>query len=144
MGNGNTLAGTEEMKRPSIRVHESLLDEFDGWVEESDRFENRTQALRALMQEAVDGEPASDLMPLVPPSEQRLAVAYRKLCQAAYPNGIVQDRTAERVCANGPRNLSKQEVTPLVLRPLDDRGYVNQLADPLYGSTSWEIVGWQK
>jgi len=142
MADGNTLAGVEKMKRPSIRVHEDDLEAFDEWVENSE-YADRTKALRGLMREAANGRPSSDLMPLVPPSEERLAVAYRKLCQAAYPNGIVQPSTAERVAANGPENLSKQEVLPLVLRPLDERGYLNQLTDPVYGRTAWRIVGWE-
>lgn len=95
------------------------------------------------MRDAVGGEPSSDIMPLRPPAERHLAVSYRKLCQAAYPTGIVKKRTAERVCSNGPENLSKQEVRPLVLRPLDRRDYISHLSDPLYGRTSWEIVGWE-
>lgn len=127
------------MKRPSIRMHEDLLEEFDEWVEHSDH-DSRSKAVRALIRDAVESPPDTQT-PLQPPTEERLAAAYRKLCLAASRDGIVKHETAIRICAGGSENLSKGEVTDLVLRPLQRRGYLTREGN-LYGEHAWRIVRW--
>jgi hypothetical protein len=130
------------MKRPSIGVPGHLLEDFDEWAEE--HHGDRSKAVRALMRTAVDSEPEPDT-PLHPPAEERLAEPYRKLCFAASRDGVVPHEAAKNVCTNGPENLSKQEVTRLVLRPLNQRGYLKcrQSISGTELSTAWKIVGWE-
>lgn len=144
MGDGNKLYGADERKTPSFSISADKLADFDEWVEKSDRFDSRAEALRTLMTQATGGQPIDDLTPREPPHDDMLAAAYRKLCRAGYPNGYIKQETALRVCSNGPKNLSKKEVPYLVLRPLENRGYVKQESDPIFGTTSWYIHGWEE
>jgi Arc/MetJ-type ribon-helix-helix transcriptional regulator len=137
---GNALKGSKEIKRPSVRIHEDLLESFDEWVEDSEH-DSRSKAIRALMREAVDDSPEA-ATPLQPPAEERLAAPYRKLCRAASRDGLVPHQTALRVCAGGPENLSKGEVTDLVLRPLQRRGYLTREGN-IYGESAWRLVRWE-
>lgn len=121
-------------------VPEELIAEFDDWWEQSD-YDSRSQAIRGVMREAVDG-PVETTTPLVPPDEDRLEWGYRKLCAAANGSGVIKTKRAKRVCSNGPENLTKEEVPDLVLHPLRRRGYVRRLSN-LYGAESWAIVGWE-
>jgi len=140
---GNQLAGSEKMKRPSIRVHENLLDEFDEWVDQSE-YDGRSAAVRAFMKQATGGTPEG-LTPLQPPTEDRLADAYRNLCKAGYPNGKVREQTALRLCSGGPNGIEKSEVPHMVLHPLRRRGYLqrwNGHPGQRTPQVVWEIVGW--
>jgi len=137
---GNALKGSDEIKRPSVRIHEDLLSTFDEWVEESEH-DSRSKAIRALMREAVDDSPAA-ATPLQPPAEERLAAPYRKLVKATLRDGLVPHQMALRVCAGGPENLSKSEVPDLVLRPLQRRGYLSRECN-IYGEAAWRLVRWE-
>jgi hypothetical protein len=146
MGKGNDLPGSEKMKSPSVRIHEKDLEAFDEWVSESDRFSNRSHAIRQIMKDAIDGNGTTpDSAPLVPPSEEILRDAYVRLCQHAglvgSRNGVIGDATAKRVVSGGSHNLGKGEVFGNVLRPLAERGYLRQKSN-VYGHTAWKIVGY--
>jgi Arc/MetJ-type ribon-helix-helix transcriptional regulator len=146
IGVGNQLVGSEKMKTPSFRAHADLLDEFDEWVEASD-YSGRSEAIREFMQDAIGGAPQSELTPLEPPAEETLADAYRRLCRASYPNGKVKASVAERVAIrNHPHNLGAEDAMPLVLRPLQNRGYLQRRsghAGQCRPLVVWEIVGWE-
>lgn len=122
-------------------VPEPLIEDFDDWIARGDRFESRSEAIRALMGQAIGGTPEY-VTPLEPPKNERLARGYKRLCQAANSNGIVRPKTAKKACTNGPQNLNKKEVDALVLRPLNRRGYLN-LQGNVYGDFAWKIVGWE-
>lgn len=146
MSKGNDLPGSEKMKSPSVRIHEDDLEAFDEWVSESDRFQNRSHAIRHLMKDAAQGNSVDpDATPLVPPTEEILRDAYVRLCQhcslVGKTDGVVSDKTAKRVVSGGSHNLSKDEVFGNVLRPLAKRGYIRQKSN-VYGHTAWKIVGY--
>jgi len=42
----NQLAGAEKMTSASVRVHTGLLDDFDDAVEDSGRWDSRSDAIR--------------------------------------------------------------------------------------------------
>jgi hypothetical protein len=130
---------SQRRKQVKFRANESMVDAFDEWVEESE-YGSRNEALETLVGNIVeDGDELGT--PLIPPSESRLSRAYKRLCMAANQNGIVRSRTARRACAGGPNNLGKDEVEPLLLRPLHKRGYISRLAN-VQGDTAWQITGW--
>jgi hypothetical protein len=143
MSKGNRIHGSEDMRRPSVSVPDLLLDEFDEWAEE--RYENRSEAIQALMRNAVNSGPDLEYdTPLQPPADEVLSRGYRRLCLAASGDGVVPHESAKITCSNGPSNLSKQEATRMVLRPLRERGYLRRLVsvDVREGSSAWKIVGW--
>jgi Arc/MetJ-type ribon-helix-helix transcriptional regulator len=145
MGTGNQLAGSEEMKSPSFRIEASLLDAFDEWVAEDSRFDARSKVLREMIREKIEEEPGEET-PLSPPTEERLSVAYKKLCEVANGDGMVRQDTAKRACSTGKAGMSKGEVLDIVLRPLERRGYLNRRSN-IYATqdrdTAWELVGWE-
>lgn len=130
---------SQRRKQVKFRADESMVDAFDEWVEESE-YSSRNEALETLVGNVVEsGEQLGT--PLVPPSEARLSRAYKRLCMAANRAGVVRAKTARRACAGGPNNLGKDEVDPLLLRPLHERGYISRLAN-VQGDTAWKLVGW--
>jgi hypothetical protein len=77
----------------SFQADEELVENFDEWVEQS-QYGNRSEALRTLMAQASDSDPDTGT-PLVPPSEDRLATAYKRLCDYANQNGVVRHDAAK-------------------------------------------------
>ena len=141
MGRGNTLAGASEMQQPSFRIEADLLDDFDDWVDDSGH-SSRSKAIRELIRETVKQRSVHET-PLIPPMEERLAVAYRRLCMTANRDGVIKEDRAKRVCAGGPEQLSKNDVADLVLRPLQERGYLRRRTN-LRGDTAWKLNGWER
>jgi len=138
------LKGANEMKKPSVRVHQDLLDEFDEWADKN--YGGRSEAIRTFMRDAVSGGvDDEDLTPLQEPREELLAESYRKLCafcrRSGSTSGIIQANTALRVCAGGSEGLAKEDVDTSILQPLQRRGYIRRLSN-VYGTTSWQLVGW--
>lgn len=142
-----TLYGADDRSTPSISVPTRLLEQFDELVEESNRWDNRAEAVREFMRDAVDGERGVDEpTPLRPPAEAVLADAYRRLCRAAFPDGFVREAVACRLVAQGPNPFSADDVVADVMHPLRQRGYLQRQSD-LYDPgkfTSWRIVGWRR
>jgi Arc/MetJ-type ribon-helix-helix transcriptional regulator len=122
----------------SFQADERLVDSFDDWVEDS-TYDSRSEALRQLMAEASESTPDTGT-PLAPPSEERLATAYERLCDYANRNGWVRDEAAKSGLAS-VLNLGKSEVQHAVLKKLSRRGYVRR-QNNVYGDASWKIVGW--
>jgi len=140
------LKGAGEMKTPSVRVQEDLLDEFDEWADEN--YGGRSEAIRTFMRDAVaGGVDEEDLTPLQEPREELLNESYRELCafcrRSGSTSGIVQDSTARRVCSGGSEGLAKEDIDTSILQPLQRRGYIRRLSN-VYGVTSWRLVGWDK
>lgn len=130
---------SQRRKQVKFRANESLVDDFDDWVENSE-YSSRNEALETLVGNVV--ESGEDLgTPLVPPSEPRLSRAYKRLCMAANQSGVVRAKTARRACSGGSHNLAKDEVEPLLLRPLQERGYLRRLGN-IHGDCAWKLVGW--
>jgi Arc/MetJ-type ribon-helix-helix transcriptional regulator len=126
----------------SLKADGELVESFDEWVDGS-RYDSRSAALRGLMREAAEGSPDTGT-PLVPPSDDDLLeTAYRKLCRASNDDGVIKADRARRVLAGGAENLSKSDVTDMVLLPLRSRGYLSRRAN-LRGDVAWKIVGWDR
>ena len=127
----------------SAKIDGELLEQFDEWWGNADEIESRSEALRQLMRDAV-GTPTYTSTPLAPPTDdETLEYGYRQLCRAANKDGIVREETALQVCCGGPRNLSKDEVKPLVLHKLADKGYLRFTSD-FYGTNRIKLNGWNQ
>lgn len=122
----------------SFQANEDLVENFDEWVDASE-YSSRSEALRKLMAQASDSDPDTGT-PLVPPREERLATAYKRLCDYANQNGIVRDEAAKSGLAS-VLNLGKTEIQYAVLRKLCRRGYLRR-RNNIYGDSAWKIVGW--
>lgn len=129
---------SQRRKQVKFRADEDLVEDFDEWVEQSE-YASRNEALEDLVSNVVDdGEEFGT--PLVPPSETHLSRAYERLCMAANEGGVIRGKSARRACSGGPRNIGKDEVETLLLRPLQNRGYLKRLAN-IHGDEAWRLVG---
>jgi hypothetical protein len=122
----------------SFQADETLVENFDDWVEQS-QYGSRSEALRTLMAQASDSTPDSGT-PLVPPTEERLATAYKRLCDYANQNGVVRHEAAKSGLAS-VLNLNKGEIYHAVLKKLHRRNYLRSKGN-IYGDRAWIIVGW--
>jgi Arc/MetJ-type ribon-helix-helix transcriptional regulator len=130
MGDGNTLAGADEVRSMSTRVHEKLLEEFDRAVADGDRWDSRSEAIRSLMREVADGgqQPTPD-GGRAPPVEDDLAEAWATLRELARGNDEwVPERVALSQIAQST-SIEKGSVRRRLLRPLVERGYAARRTD---------------
>lgn len=113
------LPGSDRMKRPSIRVEEDLLDRFDEWCERNDT--NRSEAIRKYMARCV--AELDDTTVATTPEDPRLKRAYRAMKRASAPDGTIPTSGAKSRIAEETR-LRHEDVKRVVLRPLDERGFL--------------------
>jgi hypothetical protein len=108
----------QRRKQVKFRADEQLVGEFDNSIGD----QNRSEKLRELMQEVVGG-PSADDTPLMPPTDETLAEAYRHLCDVANRDGIIREDTALSVLSSR-LGRSKTEIRHTVLKNLDGDGYL--------------------
>jgi hypothetical protein len=78
----NSLSGSEKMKRPSIRIHKDLLDEFDDhWGEAG--YDSRNAAVIDLIEQELDSDDVSGPTESEMLRDERLRDAYTTLLDAA-------------------------------------------------------------
>lgn len=131
----------ERYENVSARLSGSRLERFEAYVDQSD--ESKSAVIRDGIDAVTTGEVDTESTPLRPPTEDRLAWAYDRLCKVANADGIVSGESARRVCSGGPQNISKKETTDLILKPLRRRGYIRRQAN-IYGDEAYQLVGWGK
>lgn len=124
---GNQLAGSEAMTRVSLRAHEDLVDEFDAAVEDGDRWDSRSEALRDLMAGVIDVED-DETDGRMPPVDDDLADAYEVLCQLTRERGWVTEDVALGVLAQ-QKSMKKQAARRMLVVPLVERGYAKRSTD---------------
>lgn len=124
----------------SARIDRDVLEAFDEWWEDSDRFESRTDALQHAMKACLESNPAHET-PLEPPEDDDLRRSYLRLYRAANRDGVLPERAAINAAIRGSRqNLSKDEARPMVLKPLQRRGYIQMQSD-YQGNVSYKLTG---
>jgi len=123
----NQLAGAETMKSPSIRVRSDLLDNFDDAVDESDRWENRSDAIRDFMATIAESTP-DDVKGRVPPVDDDLAEAYQVLLNLSPEERWIPENRALNILAQ-QTGVKKEIARQMFVQPLDDMGYVKRESD---------------
>ncbi|MFB6122148.1 MAG: hypothetical protein ABEJ78_01640 [Haloferacaceae archaeon] len=129
----NSLSGSEKMKRPSIRLHEDLLDEFDDYVEQSD-WGSRNAAIVELMKRELDTADEDDADDGLIPDDERLRDAYLALLDVADEriDGAGLRVTRQEAVNNLYDNRTpKDAVMSSLIHPLKKRGFVD--VDPGLG-----------
>ena len=109
----------QRRKQVKFRAGESLVDEFDEAIGDK----SRAEALRELMQEAVDAPEHDGCLDV--PDDADLAEAYRWLVRHTARKGkpTVRLHTAKRELSQA-RSMSKSGVRAELLMPLERRGYI--------------------
>ena len=128
MGKGNSLPGSEKIKTPSFRIHEDDLEAFDVYVEEETDWNDRSEALRALVDKEM-GTGSAAAEGRQPPVEPELAKAYGTVRQLTrMTDGWVPADVAEGELSQR-HGMTKPSVRRMLLTPLRKRGYVEYQSD---------------
>lgn len=131
MGNGNSLAGSENpkgVKRIHFKAPERLVDSFD------EKHENRTEALVSLMRRDLDKpEPTTERQPFTPPTDDKeLARAYELLFEHSSGNGWIHEEEAKSLLATR-LSIKESHTYGRIVKPLRQRGYLSRISDALEG-----------
>ncbi|GAB3315306.1 hypothetical protein [Haloplanus salinarum] len=122
----NQLAGEEKMKSPSVRVRADLLDDFDDAVEESERWNSRSEAIRDFMASIVE-DGAEDPDGRVPPVDDELAEAYDVLRTLAPEKYVTEDRVLSVLAQQ--QGMKKPVARQRLIIPLVDLGYAKRTSN---------------
>lgn len=123
----NRLAGEDKMRSPSVRVRADLLDDFDESVEESGRWDSRSDAIRDFMQTVVDNSEIEETDGRVPPDDDDLASAYDVLCSLTLDGYVTEDRVL--TVLSQKQGMQKDLVRQTLVIPLVKRGYAKRLSN---------------
>jgi len=136
----NQLHSGESARRKQVkfRADAELVSEFDQWVEASDDYQNRADALRGAMRQML-GDSTPDA-PLQPPADDDLRTAYLTMVQLANSDGIVPDdlATAELSVQLG---VSERIVRRAYLAKLRERAYLGYQTNFTGTDRSWTVRG---
>jgi Arc/MetJ-type ribon-helix-helix transcriptional regulator len=122
----NQLAGEEQMKSPSVRVRADLLDDFDDAVEENERWNSRSEAIRDFMASVVE-DGAEDHDGRAPPVDDELADAYEVLCTIAPETYVTEDRVLSVLAQQ--QGMKKPVARQTLVLPLVDLGYAKRTSN---------------
>jgi len=123
----NRLAGEDKMRSPSVRVRADLLDDFDEAVEESGRWDSRSDAIRDFMQTVVDNPEIEETDGRVPPDDDDLATAYDVLCSLTLDGYVTEDRVL--TVLSQKQGMQKDLVRQTLVIPLVKRGYAKRMSN---------------
>jgi len=123
----NQLVGEEKMKSPSVRVREDLLDDFDDVVEESDRWNSRSEAIRDFMASVVDDPDVDDDDGRMPPVDDNLAEAYEVLCSLTMNGFVTEDRVLSVLAQQ--QGMKKAVARQTLVIPLVKSGYAERMSN---------------
>jgi Arc/MetJ-type ribon-helix-helix transcriptional regulator len=139
MGNGNDLAGSEQMKRTSVRMHASLIDEIDNIVEESEQFGSRNEVFATLAEQFANRHNGdAPTVDREPPAEEDLRTGYKALRRLSrgrdswLPEDVALSELAQQT------SRSTESARRTILLPLCRRGYVQRRSD-LTGYTAVRV-----
>jgi Arc/MetJ-type ribon-helix-helix transcriptional regulator len=123
----NQLAGAEKMKSASVRVHADLLDDFDTAVDESARWDSRSEAIRDFIETVVDNPEIEETDGRVPPDDDDLAAAYDVLCSLTLDGYVTEDRVL--TVLSQKQGMQKDLVRQTLIIPLVKRGYAKRMSN---------------
>lgn len=133
MSKGNTLAGEEKMKSPSFRIHQSKLEEFDAYIDAHDEWTSRSEAVRTLIEEELDGSTVTRDGEYLPDDSDERRI-YLAMLGAANGNLIYSPRRHGNALK---RQLGEGDLEAAAFIPLRRKGYISrQEAPPMKGNSS--------
>jgi len=130
----------DRRQQVKFRADEQLVAEFDAWVEASDEYDSRAEALRASMRRTL-GDADETGAPREPPADEELRTAYLTLVSLANYRGTVPHKIAIHELTT---KLAKSEdiINRSVLGELRNRGYLQQLVSKSDTSDrAWRVRG---
>jgi hypothetical protein len=113
----------QRRQQVKLRADETLVDEFDAWVQASDH-DNRADAIRSLMRDAI-GQPATDGGQYLP-DDDLLADAYQWMLSRSYQydgTPCVDARNIRSDLAEA-LNVGRDTIKSRVWGPLERRGFI--------------------
>lgn len=123
----NQLAGAGKMKSASVRVHADLLDDFDTAVDESGRWESRSDAIRDFIETVVDDPDVEETDGRMPPADDDLAAAYETLCALTIDGYVTEDRVLSVLAQE--QGMKKPVARQTLVIPLVKRGYAKRMSN---------------
>jgi Arc/MetJ-type ribon-helix-helix transcriptional regulator len=128
---------SDRRKQVKFRADAELVSEFDEWVDQSDDYQSRADALRGAMRQMLGD---STDAPLQPPADDDLRTAYLTMVQLANSDGIVPDdlATAELSVQLGQ---SERIVRRAYLAKLRERAYLGYQTNFTGSERSWTVRG---
>jgi Arc/MetJ-type ribon-helix-helix transcriptional regulator len=117
----NQLAGSGKMKSASVRVHADLLDAFDDAVDESARWDSRSEAIRDFIETVVDDPDVEESDGRVPPTDSDLADGSEVLRNLSTGDRWVPEDRALGVLAQ-QTGVDKSAARQMLVVPLIERG----------------------
>jgi Arc/MetJ-type ribon-helix-helix transcriptional regulator len=115
------------MKSASVRVHADLLDDFDTAVEESGRWESRSDAIRDFIETVVDDPDVEETGGRVPPADDDLAAAYDVLCSLTIDGYVTENRVLSVLAQE--HGMKKPVARQALVIPLVKRGYAKRMSN---------------
>ena len=123
----NQLAGAEKMKSASVRVHADLLDDFDDAVDESGRWDSRSDAIRDFIETVVDDPDVEETDGRMPPVDDDLAAAYEVLCSLTLDGYVTEERVLTVLAQK--QSMQKDIVRQTLVLPLVQLGYAKRMSN---------------
>ena len=123
----NQLAGAEKMTSASVRVHADLLDDFDDAVDESGRWDSRSDAIRDFIETVVGDPGVEETDGRVPPVDDDLAAAYEVLCSLTLDGYVTEDRVLTVLAQK--QSMQKDIVRQTLILPLVQHGYAKRMSN---------------
>jgi Arc/MetJ-type ribon-helix-helix transcriptional regulator len=133
----NDLPGADKMKRATVRVDEQTLEGFDDVVADSEKWDNRSEAVRDLMAAVADGEEPDADGARVPPTDDKLADAWELLRTIGEAGTWVPEDRILGLLAQD-HGMQKPVVRQALVTPLVKMGYIERMS-PVNGGTSIKI-----
>lgn len=137
----NQLRTGESDRRTQLkfRVHENIVDQLDEFVEDSEQYEYRSEALRDAVGRLL-GAAETSHAPLQPPTEDQLRTAYLRLVEIANYDGIIPHNVAVEELAT-TLGKSQRVVEHQVIKKLRQRNYVAQKISFGGNDRAWKLRG---
>jgi Arc/MetJ-type ribon-helix-helix transcriptional regulator len=124
---GNQLLGSEKMKSPSFRIHESKLDEFDAHIDAHDEWSSRSEAVRKLIDEELDATNFDADEDEYLPSDDGERSVYLAMLGAANANLIYSPRRHGNALK---RQLGESDLEAAAFVPLRRKGFIARQDSP--------------
>lgn len=132
----------DRRQQVKFRAPESLIEEFDAFVDAAEEYDHRAHALRAAMRRML-GEADEADAPRQPPVEEELRTSYLALVALANYAGIVPHEVAT-VELSTRLGKNQKVIEKTVLTELRKRGYLRQLTNIQGTDRAWKVRGYDE
>ena len=138
----NQLHNGESDRRMQVKFRSDagLVERFDALVEQSDQYDNRSEALRAGMERMIGSADETGAPQKPPTDNDHLREAYLTLVALANPDGVIPHELAVAELST-KLGKSRKVIERNILRKLRKRGYLGQKVNSIATDRSWKLRG---